>query len=1158
MSRQFPAVAGTAAVLAAGLLIGWNPPPSAAQQSPGTWSGEQRAVLPSGLSVHLDFAASPGAAVIAEPGELADRAGGGRSAALYTDGVRPGDPAQTFRISENRPQTDGSWRTVGTLRLTFSRAVRNPRLHVSGLAVVATGKSGSTSTAARLTLTGGSPGGPTLVNRTDWPGWTADGNVLAPAGADGTSDGTAGSAAEGSLELAGTFTSAVFRVEQRTTARAGSTTAPLPLTLASTVTLDEGVGTAPQGYGNASHLLSDLYLGGDAAQAARADRQPARLFRRPDAGRAGEPTGEPTAPAGESQVRTGRGEEDRSVRSSPPPPQLQPGRGEYQGADPAVSYPAEAAIGRYYRLAVPVAVGDAPATLAGWIDFDRNGRFDPVERVQAEAAAGERSVTLEWTVPGKAASGETWARLRIGRDATQLVEPGGFADSGQVADQRIRLTVGASRPEIAEPVDGTAVTETRPRISGDGAVAGATVEIREGDTVICRTKVARGGGWSCRPDTALSGGAHSLTPVETTGGGLVLRGEPVRITVRSAPPAVPLLSLPEFTNDPGLQLTGTGEPGSTVTITDQPADGHAADAADLCSTAVRSDGGWSCLPVENLADGRHRLTPAAADLAGNRTAGKAVTLVVDTVSPDRPVLTEPSTGETLRTARPRLAGKAEPEARVIVTARAGSEASTERIVACGATAAIDGSWICTANRDLPDGDQWLVVTATDRAGNGTAGDAVAVRVEAAAVQPPTVPVPTATPTATVAPTAAPTGAATATPTVAPTVGSTAVPAGGPTTVPPQVPAVPAVPAVSPGAETSASASPSAAVPAVVPSAAASTAVAAPVSPTPVVSTASGTASAAVPTVGTPASGTPSASRSAAASPSVAVPSPSAPAAPSTPVGSASAVASPGVPSPSAPAPSGPAGSPPAAPSAASPEPVPDLVFDPVPPGLLPIVVPPVTGVAVRPVTPSPTAPATAVPPTAAGATGTARTSPTAGPSPTAPRPSSSPASPTSPTSPSAGLSPSPSLSLSQVPSPSPSSLSSPLPSPSQVASQAPSPGPSSPSSPIPDVIPAPADTPSAPATASAPAAGAAVARSAGQAATGADTTAEAGRALAAPPAPPAPEQQPSAEAGGSPVASDRHRSDGWRGALAGVLLVLTGIGLITRRVLVRGSGTRRR
>ncbi|MFD0348291.1 Ig-like domain-containing protein [Kitasatospora aburaviensis] len=669
---------------------------------------------------------------------------------------------------------------MGTLQLTFSRAVRNPRLHLSGLAGTATGKGGSTSTATRLTLTGGSPSAPTLVNRTDWPGWTVDGNTLAPAGADGADDGSAGSAAEGSLELVGTFRTAVFRVELRSTARAGSSTPPEPLDQAYTVTLDEGVSTAPQVYGNASHLLSDLFLGADAGATGPNARRPAT-----GDGTAPKavPAGVPAGADGEPLVQLDHGAGRRSVWSSPAPPQLQPGHGDYQGADPAISYPAEAAIGRYYRLTVPVSVGGAPATLAGWIDFDRNGRFDATERVQAELQPGADSATLEWTVPSNAASGETWARLRIGRDAAQLVPAGGFADSGQVSDQRIRLTVGAARPEIAAPVDGAVVADARPQVRGGGAVAGATVEVRDGDGVLCRARVERTGDWACRPGAPLGAGPHSLTPVETTSGGLVLRGEPVRITVKTAPPAAPVLTVPEFTNDPGLQLTGTGEAGSTVSVVDEPAGARGGPAVELCSTAVRSDGAWSCLPVENLPDGRHRLTPSAVDAAGNRTTGRAAGLVVDTVPPDRPVLTVPAAGETVRVARPKLAGRAEPGATVIVTARSGRAASAERIVACGATAAVDGSWVCTANRDLVDGEQWLVVTATDQAGNGTAADAVAVTVRASA------------PSATAVP-AAPSASAPASASAAPSVAVT--PTVTPTVTVPAAPSAPATSAPAPG------------------------------------------------------------------------------------------------------------------------------------------------------------------------------------------------------------------------------------------------------------------------------------------------------------------------------------------------------------------------
>ncbi|MER5862000.1 Ig-like domain-containing protein [Kitasatospora sp. NPDC002040] len=754
-----------AVVLATGLLIGWNSPllgPAAqAQQTPDSWTAEHRAVLPSGLGIQLDFSPLPGIAVKSVPGKLATGGAG------YADGLRGGDPATLFELGAERPAADGSWRTLGTLQLSFGRAVRNPRLHLSGLAALATGKGGSTGTAGRLTVTGGSPSAPSLVARTEWAGWTVGDNALTPTG-EGATDGT--NPGSGTLELSGTVSTVTFRVEQRSTARDGSTTAPAPLAQAYTVTLDEGVGTAPQSYGNASHLVSDLFLGRTATAGAGVRPNAAGSAQRllPPGGDA------PQVPAelrelDQPMVELDGGASRRSPWANPAPPELQPGRGEYQGADPTVQFPAEAAIGRYYDLTVPVSSGAGPATLAGWIDFDHNGKFDATERVQSEVVVGAKSARLEWTVPGNAAAGEAWARLRIARSSAQLVTPGGFADSGEVTDQRIKLTVGAARPEITGPVSGAVVAEARPEIRGEGGVQGATVVITSGDTTLCRATVGKDGGWACRPDAPLPAGPHALTPVETTKGGVVLRGEEVRITVKTDPPAAPVLTLPEFTNDPGLLLTGTGDPGSTVSVVDAAnAPGAGRIAGELCSTAVAADRSWSCLPVENLADGKHQLTAAATDGAGNRTAGKPVPLTVDTVAPPRPVLGSPGPGTALTSARPRLTGRAEPGSTVTVTTRGGT--AGERVVLCTALTGVDGAWSCTPARDLTEGPQSLVATATDRAGNATSAEAVAVTVTLPAAPSPSVaPSPSPSGSASVPAVASPSVSASPSPAVAPSV-----------------------------------------------------------------------------------------------------------------------------------------------------------------------------------------------------------------------------------------------------------------------------------------------------------------------------------------------------------------------------------------------------
>ncbi|MFD0529061.1 Ig-like domain-containing protein [Kitasatospora arboriphila] len=184
--------------------------------------------------------------------------------------------------------------------------------------------------------------------------------------------------------------------------------------------------------------------------------------------------------------------------------------------------------------------------------------------------------------------------------------------------------------------------------------------------------------------------------------------------------------MPAFTNDPGLLVTGTGEPGSTVSVTEAGRTPRA--AGELCSTGVGPDGTWSCLPVESLDDGVHRLTGTAADAAGNTARGTETALTVDTVAPARPLLEVPKAGAAVES-RPRFAGRAEAAATVTVTAgpKAGGG---ERIALCSGVAGADGAWSCTAGRAAPDGERVLVATATDRAGNSTAGEPVTVQVAA--------------------------------------------------------------------------------------------------------------------------------------------------------------------------------------------------------------------------------------------------------------------------------------------------------------------------------------------------------------------------------------------------------------------------------------------
>ncbi|SQC91454.1 Uncharacterised protein [Cedecea neteri] len=107
------------------------------------------------------------------------------------------------------------------------------------------------------------------------------------------------------------------------------------------------------------------------------------------------------------------------------------------------------------------------------------------------------------------------------------------------------------------------------------------------------------------------------------------------------------------TNDPTPTLSGSGEPGSTITVYD--------GLNVLGTTTVNGNGTWTFTPTTPLLDGPHSFTVTASDAAGNVTAPSApwnvelltvlpnaptIGEIIDNVSPDLgPVLPGGSTND---------------------------------------------------------------------------------------------------------------------------------------------------------------------------------------------------------------------------------------------------------------------------------------------------------------------------------------------------------------------------------------------------------------------------------------------------------------------------------------------------------------------------------
>ncbi|MHC1653600.1 CshA/CshB family fibrillar adhesin-related protein [Stenotrophomonas maltophilia] len=193
-------------------------------------------------------------------------------------------------------------------------------------------------------------------------------------------------------------------------------------------------GDAPASYGDAMHVVDDLQFRSDGIP------QGASNF---NINTAGYTPGGLAPPLTDFLGSLGPDTEQRSSYST-----------DALGDDnfPQVGSREEDAWPTSYRLTVmqagtlinqPVAcVGNG--SVAGWIDFNRNGQFDANERSTTALCSGGQA-NLSWTVPAVVSAGTSYVRLRYATIAAQIQNPTGVADDGEVEDHRITITAPALR-----------------------------------------------------------------------------------------------------------------------------------------------------------------------------------------------------------------------------------------------------------------------------------------------------------------------------------------------------------------------------------------------------------------------------------------------------------------------------------------------------------------------------------------------------------------------------------------------------------------------------------------------------------------------------------------------------------------------------------------
>ncbi len=299
----------------------------------------------------------------------------------------------------------------GTMTLTFSRAVTNPVLHISGLG----GNQGTDQYHTSMILTSWvASGTPTLTLTNGNGNLQVTGNEIGVASINGgTACGTSPIAGCGSVRINGTVTSVTFQIDLRT-AGTGTPTAANVDAFTITASVDEDYGDAPSIFesfgGAASHVVGGLFMGAgvtaDNVAVTNGGTQPSPF------------------PSANASTDT-----DNGVTAGP--------------------------LIRGQTTIVNVAVTGSGGLLQAWVDWADDGSFltggDRIAINAVDGGTGDSDgsvngvIALSVPVPANAALTETIARFRL--SSTTSLSYTGLAPDGEVEDYAV--TAQASYADLS-------------------------------------------------------------------------------------------------------------------------------------------------------------------------------------------------------------------------------------------------------------------------------------------------------------------------------------------------------------------------------------------------------------------------------------------------------------------------------------------------------------------------------------------------------------------------------------------------------------------------------------------------------------------------------------------------------------------------------------
>ncbi|ATM74959.1 hypothetical protein CRN79_03455 [Serratia fonticola] len=299
--------------------------------------------------------------------------------------------------------------------------------------------------------------------------------------------------------------------------------------------------------------------------------------------------------------------------------------------------------------------------------------------------------------------------------------------AGNTAQAELTLTVDTTPPTVpvittmeddvgtvqgSWSVAGNVTDDPAPTFSGT-AEPGTLITVYDGELVLGSVTADQNGAWTYTPTTNLMDGEHGISVTSTDHAGNVSAHSPVwdfTLDTSTTEPTITINTIDE--------LTGTAEPGATITITD-PSDGS------TTTVVTDPDGQWSLQPnpIE--------VGDAGVEITATDPAGNTSTIIVDgpqdTTAPDNitsgivggsvtlsddvaPVLGLIADGGTTNDSRPTYAGQATDDISHVNVYDNG-------VLIGSAAVDANGAWSFTPEADLAEGAHEFTVAAVDKAGN---------------------------------------------------------------------------------------------------------------------------------------------------------------------------------------------------------------------------------------------------------------------------------------------------------------------------------------------------------------------------------------------------------------------------------------------------------